>query len=166
MICTEFRLNAGRGGKPKPLEGASFNQKSNFFPKFSPDGKWIVFCQADSYMLLQKDSLMYIVPAQGGQPKLMRCNHKDNMNSWHSFSPNSKWMVFASKLNGPYTQLWLTHIDPSGIDSPSVLLENFISENRAANIPEFINLSEEKMQAIHQHIFKNKKDRQLEKNKL
>ena len=39
---------------------------SNFFPKYSPDGKWIVFCKAKSYMLLQPDSELYIIPAEGG----------------------------------------------------------------------------------------------------
>ena len=107
-------------------------------------------------MLLQPDSLLYIVPAEGGLPKLMRRNHNGNMNSWHNFSPNSKWLVFASKVNSPYTQLWLTHIDQWGIDSSPVLIENFISEKRAANIPEFVNIAEGKMQAIHQNKFKKK----------
>jgi Tol biopolymer transport system component len=87
----------------------------------------------------------------------MRCNHNGTMNSWHSFSPNGRWMVFASKLNGPYTEMWLTHIDVSGTDSPAVLLEHFITENRAANIPEFVNIQKGKMQAIHQHIFQKKR---------
>jgi len=152
-------FNEGRGGTAKPLAGASCNRKSNFFPKYSPDGKWIVFCQAESYMLLQADSLLYIVPADGGQPKLMRCNHPGNMNSWHSFSPNSRWLVFSSKVDSPYTRLWLTHIDQRGTDSPPVLLENFIAEKRAANIPEFVNIKEGELQAIHQHIFERKKDR-------
>jgi Flp pilus assembly protein TadD len=62
------------------------------------------------------------------------------MNSWHSWSSNSRWLVFSSKVNGPYTQLFLTHIDENGNDSPPVLLERFTSPDRAANIPEFVNL--------------------------
>jgi hypothetical protein len=48
--------------------------------------------------------------------------------------------VFSSKVNGPYTQLFLTHIDKNGNDSPPVLLERFTSPDRAANIPEFVKL--------------------------
>jgi superkiller protein 3 len=48
--------------------------------------------------------------------------------------------VFSSKVNTPYTQLFLTHIDENGNDSPPVLLERFTSPDRAANIPEFVNL--------------------------
>ncbi len=62
-------FNRGKGGKAEPLPGASNNGRSNFFPKYSPDGKWIAFCQARSYMLLQPDSELYIVPAAGGKPR-------------------------------------------------------------------------------------------------
>jgi tetratricopeptide (TPR) repeat protein len=43
-------------------------------------------------------------------------------------------------VNTPYTQLFLTHIDENGNDSPPVLLERFTSPDRAANIPEFVKL--------------------------
>jgi tetratricopeptide (TPR) repeat protein len=129
-------FNDGRGGKAIPVEGASGNGKSNFFARYSPDGKWVVFCQSENFMLLQPDSKLYIMPAEGGIPRLMRCNTR-NMNSWHSWSPNSKWLVFSSKRYGPYTQLFLTHIDENGNDSPPVFLESMMFENKAANIPEF-----------------------------
>lgn len=129
-------FNDGEGGIATPVEGASNNGKSNYFPKFSPDGKWIVFCQADNFMLLQPDSRLYIMPSSGGKPRLMNCNMEE-MNSWHSWSPNSRWIVFSSKNRGLYTQLYLTHIDENGMDSPPVLLENLSFEKRAANIPEF-----------------------------
>lgn len=130
-------FNNGRGGQAVPVPGASNNNKSNFFARYSPDGKWIVLCQSENFMLLQRDSKLYIMPAGGGKPRLMNCN-TSNMNSWHSWSPNSKWLVFSSKNKGPYTQLYLTHIDENGNDSPPVFLENLVISSKAANIPEFI----------------------------
>jgi tetratricopeptide (TPR) repeat protein len=130
--------NQGQGGKPEPLAGASRNGRSNYFPKYSPDGKWIVFCQARSYMLLQPDSELFIIPAEGGTPRRLQCN-TPRMNSWHSWSPNSRWIVFSSKDQSPYTQLFLTHIDEQGESTPAVLLADFTAPDRAANIPEFVN---------------------------
>lgn len=134
-----FRIpfNDGKGGKAEPIQGASGDAKSNYFPKYSPDGKWIVFCKANSYMLLQLDSELWIMPAKGGDARRLKHNTA-RMNSWHSWSSNSRWLVFSSKVNGPYTQLFLTHIDDDGNDSPPVLLERFTSSDRAANIPEFV----------------------------
>jgi len=143
-------FNDGRGGAATPLAGASGNGMSNYFPRYSPDGKWIVYCQSDSFMLLRPDSTLYILPSAGGTPRKMRCNFPGRMNSWHSWSPNGRWLVFASKANGPFTQLWLTHIDAQGNDSPAVVLEHFTAADRAANIPEFVNLRPRQFQEIRQ----------------
>ena len=132
-------FNDGKGGTPVPVAGASNDGMSNYFPKYSPDGKWIVFTKSESYMLLQLDSELWIVPAKGGDARRLTYN-TPRMNSWHSWSSNSRWLVFSSKVNGPYTQLFLTHIDENGNDSPPVLLERFTSTDRAANIPEFVKL--------------------------
>ncbi|MDZ7261139.1 MAG: hypothetical protein ONB05_03355, partial [candidate division KSB1 bacterium] len=43
-------FNQGKGGKPEPIAGASNNGMSNFFPRISPDGKWLVFTQAKNFM--------------------------------------------------------------------------------------------------------------------
>jgi tetratricopeptide (TPR) repeat protein len=130
-------FNDGKGGEPHPLEGASNNGISNFFAKYSPDGKWIVFCKAKNYMLLQPDSELYIIPAEGGEARRLQCN-TNRMNSWHSWSPNGKWLVFSSKANSVYTQLFLTHMDEQGRSSPPVLLSHLTDPDRAANIPEFV----------------------------
>jgi tetratricopeptide (TPR) repeat protein len=142
-------FNEGRGGTPEPLEGASENGMSNFFARYSPDGKWIVFCKARSYMLLQPDSELYIIPAEGGTARRLRCN-TSRMNSWHSFSPNGKWLVFASKAHSDYTQLCLTHIDAEGNSTPPVLLAHLTAPDRAANIPEFINAPATAIAKIHE----------------
>ena len=71
------------------------------------------------------------------------------MNSWHSFSPNGRWLVFSSKSRSPYTQMYLTHIDEDGNDSPAILIENSTAANRAVNIPEFVNIPPEGIQNIN-----------------
>ena len=131
-------FNEGKGGVAEPVPGASNNGMSNFFARYSPDGRWIVFCRAKSYMLLQRDSELYILPAAGGAARRLRGN-AGRMNSWHSWSPNGKWLVFSSKAWSDYTQLCLTHIDESGESSPPVLLAHLTGADRAANIPEFVN---------------------------
>ena len=143
-------FNNGKGGKAEPLKGASLNDKSNYFPKYSPDGKWIVFTQSKSFMLLRPDSKLYIMPSSGGKPRPLRANTK-NMNSWHSWSPNSRWLVFSSKAFTSYTQLFVTHIDENGNDAPAVLLENFTMSDRAANIPEFVSIKGNGIEKIEEN---------------
>ncbi len=140
-------FNEGKGGKPEAIAGASQDDMSNSFPRVSPDGRWIVFVKCRNAQLMRPDSQLYIVPAQGGEARRMRCN-TSLMNSWHSFSPNSHWMVFSSKSRSPYTQMYLTHLDETGQDSPAILIDNSTAANRAVNIPEFVNIPPDGMMKI------------------
>jgi Flp pilus assembly protein TadD len=127
--------------------GASENGMSNNFPKVSPDGKWIVWVQNRNGLLMRPDSKLYIVPSTGGEARPLRSNFK-SMNSWHSFSPNGRWLVFSSKTPTPYTRLYLTHIDADGNSSPAIPIDNATDANRAVNIPEFMNVGPEGLDRI------------------
>ncbi len=142
-------FNGGRGGVAEPIKGASNNDMSNFFARYSPDGRWIVYCRANSYMLLQPDSELYIIPAEGGDARRLECNTA-RMNSWHSFSPNGRWLVFSSKAHTDYTQLLLAHFDADGRTSAPIVLDQFTAADRAANIPEFVNIRSGAIARIHE----------------
>jgi len=133
-------FDGGRGGEPVPVVGASDNGKSNSFPKVTPDGRFIVFVQSANGQLLRPDGELWIVPVEGGEGRRMRCN-TSLMNSWHTFSPNGRWMAFSSKANTPYTQMFLTHIDEQGRSTPPILVPDSTPANRAVNIPEFVNIA-------------------------
>ena len=140
-------FNNGLGGKPEPILGASNDGMSNSFPKISPDGKWIVFVKCRNAQLMRPDSLLYIVSPSGGVARRMKCNTW-RMNSWHSFSPNGRWLVFSSKSRSYYTQMYLTHIDAKGNDSPPIYVDNSTAANRAVNLPEFVNIKADGLQHI------------------
>jgi hypothetical protein len=140
-------FNQGNGGTPEPLKGASHNGMSNYFPRFSPDGKWIVFTRSKTGIMLQPDSELFIIPAAGGEPRRMKCNRK-LFNSWHSFSPNGNWMLFSSKTNTPFTEIFMTHIDKNGVDSPPICLSRFSDDRHAANVPEFVNIGPKAIKSI------------------
>jgi len=140
-------FNGGKGGTPVPVEGASANGMSNTFPKISPDGKWLVFTQCKNGQLMRRDGRLRIVSVEGGEAREMNCN-TPLMNSWHSFSPNGRWMVFSSKSRTPYTQMFLTHFDENGNDTPAILIPNSTAANRAVNIPEFVNRPYDDFDAI------------------
>jgi tetratricopeptide (TPR) repeat protein len=132
-------FNGGKGGQPERIPGASQNGMSNAFPKVSPDGRWIIFVACRNGELMRPDGQLYIVPAAGGEARRLRAN-TPLMNSWHSFSPNGRWLVFSSKSRGPYTKMFLTHLDEAGNSSPAVLIDDATAANRAVNIPEFVNI--------------------------
>ena len=144
-------FNGGKGGTPERIIGASENGMSSNFPKISPDGKWIVFVQYRNGQLMRPDSQLYIIPAAGGTARRLRANTR-LMNSWHSWSPNGRWLVFSSKARSPYTQMYLTHIDEQGNSSPAILIDNATASNRAVNIPEFVNINPDGIDQIEVHV--------------
>lgn len=140
-------FNDGRGGEPKPLKGASDNGMSNYFPRYSPDGRWIVFTQSPTGHALQPESRLCIVPAKGGGLRVLESN-TPLMNSWHSWSPNGRWLAFASKGQSPFTELYLTEISSDGTATPPVRLFRLSSPNAAAMVPEFISAPFSKIDSI------------------
>ncbi|UZP66047.1 hypothetical protein N1030_10475 [Desulfovibrio mangrovi] len=130
-------FNQGKGGVPEPLKGASGNGKSNYFARYSPDGKWIVFTQSPTGLVLQPRSRLMIVPAGGGEARPLAGN-VDGMNSWHSWSPNGRWLVFSGKSRSPETELFLTHVSEEGVASPAIRLFRYSAGGQAVMVPEFV----------------------------
>ena len=140
-------FNMGQGGQARPIPGASCNGTSSFFPRYSPDGKWIVFTRSRNGLAIQPDSELWILPASGGKARRMTCN-RDVMNSWHSWSPNSRWIAFSSKDNSPYTGIYLAHVDKAGRSSPAVFLSRMSSPSMACLVPELVPYSVGRLQHI------------------
>ena len=133
--------NDGNGGTPVPVRGAFANEKSNYYARFSPDGKWMSFVTSRYGSLIKASSDINIMPGNlKGRPIPLACNTPFAADSWHSWSSNSRWMVFASKRDdGIFARLYLTHIDENGNASPAVRLPIENPEMRMSfNIPEFV----------------------------
>jgi tetratricopeptide (TPR) repeat protein len=96
---------------------------------------------------MRPDSKLWIVPFAGGEARELESN-LDLMNSWHSFSPSGRWLVFSSKADTPYTEMYLTHLDPAGHASPAIRIEHTKAANRAINLPEFVNIAYDDLEQI------------------
>jgi hypothetical protein len=133
-------FNEGKGGRSEAIPGASQNEKSNYYPRYSPDGKWLSFCQSDGGSLIKSSSDLYLLPADLESPShRLECNAEYAADSWYSWSSNSHWLVFASKRDdGIYARLYLTQIDEKGHASPAVRLPLKDAPLESFNIPEFM----------------------------
>ncbi|MGD1000988.1 MAG: hypothetical protein ABSA67_09860, partial [Candidatus Brocadiia bacterium] len=85
-------------------------------PRFSPDGRFLVFCMADysTYPVWQSNSDLYLMDLKSGRYGRMECN-SDQAESWHCWSSNSRWLVFSSKRGtGMLSRPYFSYIDDAG----------------------------------------------------
>ncbi len=87
--------NGGAGGTAVDVLGAAQNGKSNYLPIYSPDGRWIVFTQANQGFFSQESADLMIVSSAGGEARRLACSSA-NADSWHRFSPDGRWLAVVS----------------------------------------------------------------------
>ena len=85
------------------------------------------------------NQLWIVSTKEGSRHKKLQSNYDYAMDSHHSWSSNSRWILFASKRDdGILTRLYLTEIDEEGHASPPVELPTLEDKKMCYNIPEFL----------------------------
>ncbi len=109
-------VEKGAWGQPEMVLSAAETGKSILEPRTSPDGRFLVFCMADygGFPVHQPSSDLYLMEMAGGKYRRLECN-SDQAETWHSWSSNSRWIVFSSKRdNGLLARPYVSYIDAEG----------------------------------------------------
>ena len=138
MSIYRIPFSNGEGGTPEPVVIASGRGDFNYFPTYSPDGKWVSFVMGAGAngVFARRTSDIYILPRTGGTPKKLSLNTEGVMDSWHRWSKDSRAIVFSSKRGGDMTALYRSSVDVYGNTSPPVKVARH--ESVKVNIPEFV----------------------------
>jgi hypothetical protein len=111
-------------GKPETLFSAAEHHQSAHQPRVSPDGRHLVFTVSDSgsFPAFRPDSDLFLLRLDSRKLEPLPIN-SDQVETWHSWSSNSRWLVFGSRrLDGVFARLWITHVDSDGHFSKPLLL--------------------------------------------
>jgi hypothetical protein len=120
-------------------------------PRVSPDGRWLIFCMCEYgyFPPWQQSSDMYIMDLKSAE-ETSRYEYRrlginsDQSESWHSWSSNSRWIVFSSKRDyWVFTRSYLSYVDESGKVYKPLVLPQKDSEFydyclETFNTPEFV----------------------------
>jgi tricorn protease-like protein len=138
MSIYRIPFNDGNGGTPEPVVLALGAGDYNYFPTYSPDGKWISFVKGEGAkgVFARKTSDIYILPRIGGTPKKLSLNIDGVMDSWHQWSKDGKTLIFSSKRGGDMTALYASSVDAIGNGSEPVKVAGH--ESVKVNIPGFV----------------------------
>lgn len=121
--------------------------KSVSFPKPSYDGKFLVYTLSNygNFSIWHHEADLWILDLATGESRPMSKANSADTESYHSWSSNSRWMMFSSRRDdGLYTRLYFTHIDENGQESKPFMLPQkhplhyYSYQNRSYNVPEFV----------------------------
>lgn len=104
---------------------AGVEGKSVCHPKVSPDGRFICISVADygTFPLWHREADLLMIDLETGKRISMKEANSDGAESYHSWSSNSRWLVFASKRDdGVYGKPYFCHVDESGVCSKAFVL--------------------------------------------
>jgi len=114
-------------------------------PRISPDGRYIVYTVAayGTFPIWHQESDLQMMDLKTGRIDSMTVVNSPRSDTYHSWSSNSRWLVFASKRdNGLYGKPYFCYIDRDGKPhKPFVLPQRspsfYDNTLKSFNVPEF-----------------------------
>ncbi|MDO5442630.1 MAG: hypothetical protein Q4G10_03065 [Bacteroidia bacterium] len=126
LVRVSFDSNTGEmGTQVDTVWNADIHNASACHPKASPDGKWVMFTVADygTFPISHYESALQMVNLETGEICTLEGLNGNNSNTFHSWSSDSHWFVFASKRgDGQYSKPYFCHIDENGNPSKPFVL--------------------------------------------
>ena len=113
------------GNRIDTLLDRSKSNKSISFPKPSPDGRFLLYCVSDygTFPIWHQETDLQMMNLKTGENMDIEIANSNYSDTYHSWSSNSRWFVFASKRDdGLYGKPYFCYVDSNGkVHKPFVL---------------------------------------------
>jgi Tol biopolymer transport system component len=147
LCAISFNPQTGQfGNQVDTLFSAETEGKSGILPRVSSDGRFLAFTQADygNFAIWHKEADLCLIDLSNGQVKGLPEVNSTEAESYHAWSSNGRWLVFASRRDdGLYSRPYIAYIDENGQGhKPFVVPQHtpdFYQNSMVSfNVPEFI----------------------------
>lgn len=126
LVRVPFDSETGEMGEQvDTIWNARTNNGSVCHPKASPDGRWVMFSVSSygTFPINHDDCGLQMVDLQTGEILLLESIKGNHSDTFHSWSSDSRWFVFASKRgDSQYSKPYFCHIDDNGNPSKPFVL--------------------------------------------
>ena len=146
IVRRSWDPETGVFGEPETVFAASALGKSATFPRVSPNGKYLLFALGEygCFHIWHKDADLYVLNLENGDFWPLEKANSPFAESYHSWSSNGKWVLFASRrLDNNYSRLFIAHINEDGTSDKAFALPQehagfYEFFDRSYNVPEFM----------------------------
>lgn len=118
LVRVDFDPQTGEMGPGvDTLRSAALLGGSVCHPKASPDGRWLMYTVADygTFPIWHRECDLEMIDLSSGNIVPLEAVSADRSDTYHSWSSDSGWFVFASKRgDGQYGKPYFSHIDSEG----------------------------------------------------
>ena len=133
------------GPRELVFDAASLD-KSATLPRISPDGRYLMFALAEYgvFHIWHRDADLWTIDLATGEARNMEEINSPDVESYHSWSSNGRWVVFSSRrYDGNFTRPFFAHIDKDGrgtkpFELPCADPDYHRQFMRSYNVPEFM----------------------------
>ena len=147
LCAISFDPESGQfGNQVDTLYNAKEQGKSVSFPRVSPDGHYLLYTLSGygNFSIWHKDADLHMMDLTTGISRSLDEVNSEEVESYHSWSSNSRWFVFSSRrMDGLYTSPYIAYVSQEGeIGKPFLLPQEdphfYFSYMKSFNIPEFV----------------------------
>ena len=148
LVRVPFNAETGTlGAAADTVWSAAERGLSVCHPKASPDGRWLLFTVADygTFPINHRECDLCLMDLATGAILDMSAVNSDKSDTYHSWSSDARWFVFASKRgDGLYGKPWFSHVSPDGsVTRPFLLPQKnphfYDTMLRSFNVPDLGN---------------------------
>jgi len=116
LMRVRYDLETNRWDEAETVLAARDTGLSILEPRPSPDGRWLLFCMCEygNFPIYQRSCDLHLMDLATGRHRRLACN-STRCDSYHSWSSNSRWIVFSSKRdNDLLARPYFAYVDDSG----------------------------------------------------
>ena len=146
LVKMPFDAERREFGAPETLLDADETGASYVHPRFSPDGRFLVYVKLDygTFPLTHPESELWLYDVERKTHRPLSEINSDEAESFHAWDSSGRWLVFSTRRgDGAFTKVYFSHFDKDGHCSKPFPLprENPKDANReefSYNLPEFL----------------------------
>lgn len=146
IIRLNFDKDSRLFGQADTVFKASEINKSATLPRISPDGKYLLFTLGDygNFHIWHSSSDLKLLNLETGETDDLKELNSDNVESYHSWSSNGRWILFSSRRDdGSYTRPYIAYFSEEGKTyKPFIVPQKdpdfYANFFKSYNVPEFM----------------------------